>query len=44
MCQIIPLINPVYHIEAAWLHLVSSNVLISQDHPNHGFGIIATDC
>ena len=38
-----PQIHPVYHLEAAWLHLTPSFVLISQVHPNHRFVRIITD-
>jgi len=38
-----PQIHPVYHTEAAWVHLTPSVVLIVQDHPNHRFGRIVAD-
>ena len=36
-------IHPIYHIEAEWLHLTPSIVLIAQDHPNNRVGGIVTD-
>ena len=36
-------IHPIYHIEAEWLHLIPSIVLISQDHPNYRVGEIDND-
>jgi len=38
-----PQIDPIFHIEAEWLHLTPFIVLISQDQPNHRFWGIVTD-